>query len=68
MIGYLAEGKPEEGITALVAAVRNGLGEAGLVEGKDYISEFRSAGGDDSGPDRLFDGCRSGESSTCRAP
>ena len=46
MIGYLAEGKPEEGITALVAAVRNGLGEAGLVEGKDYISEFRSAGGD----------------------
>jgi putative ABC transport system substrate-binding protein len=30
----------------LVAAVRNGLGETGLVEGKDYISEFRSAGGD----------------------
>jgi hypothetical protein len=30
MIGYLAEGKPE-GITALVAAVRNGLGEAGFV-------------------------------------
>jgi putative ABC transport system substrate-binding protein len=45
MIGYLAEGKPE-GTIALVTAVRNGVGEAGLVEGKDYISEFRSAGGD----------------------
>jgi len=45
MIGYLAEGKPE-GTAVLVAAVRNGLGETGLVEGKDYISEFRSAGGD----------------------
>ena len=45
MIGYLAEGKPE--VTAvLVAAVCNGIGEIGLVEGKDYISEFRSAGGD----------------------
>jgi hypothetical protein len=43
MIGYLAEGKPE-GTAVLVAAVRNGLGETGLVEGKDYISEFRSAG------------------------
>jgi len=45
MIGYLAEGKPK-GTAVLVAAVRNGLGETGLVEGKDYISEFRSAGGD----------------------
>jgi len=45
LIGYLAEGKPE-GTAALVDAVRNGLGETGLVEGKDYISEFRSAGGD----------------------
>jgi putative ABC transport system substrate-binding protein len=45
MIGYLAEAKPEE-IAVLVAANRNGLGETGLVEGKDYISEFRSAGGD----------------------
>jgi putative ABC transport system substrate-binding protein len=44
-IGYLAEGK-REATAALVAAVRNGLGETGLVEGKDYISEFRSAGGD----------------------
>src|SRR6516162_11673249 len=45
MIGYLAEGKPEA-TGVLVAAVRNGLGETGFVEGKDYISEFRSAGGD----------------------
>ncbi len=45
MIGYLAEGK-REGTAALVAAVRNGIGETGLIEGKDYISEFRSAGGD----------------------
>ena len=42
----IAQAKPEEGITALVAANRNGLSETGLVEGKDYISEFRSAGGD----------------------
>jgi putative ABC transport system substrate-binding protein len=45
LIGYLAEGKPEA-TAVLVAANRNGLGETGLVEGKDYISEFRSAGGD----------------------
>ena len=45
LIGYLAEGKPE-GTAVLAAAVRNGIGETGLVEGKDYISEFRSAGGD----------------------
>jgi putative ABC transport system substrate-binding protein len=45
MIGYLAEGKPEATVV-LVTAVRNGLGETGLVEGKDYISEFRSARGD----------------------
>src|SRR5215470_15642186 len=45
VIGYLAEAKPEE-IAVLLAANRNGLGETGLVEGKDYISEFRSAGGD----------------------
>ncbi len=47
MIGYLADGKPE--VTAVLAtAVRNGngIGETGLLEGKDYISEFRSAGGD----------------------
>ena len=40
LIGYLAEGKPE-GTAVLAAAVRNGIGETGLVEGKDYISEFR---------------------------
>jgi hypothetical protein len=40
MIGYLSEAKPEE------IAVLVGAGETGLVEGKDYISEFRSAGGD----------------------
>src|SRR6516165_10524456 len=45
MIGYLAEGKPEA-TGVLVAAVRNGLGETGFVEGKDYASEFQSAGGD----------------------
>src|SRR5215469_12096461 len=45
MIGYLAQAKPEK-IAVLVTANRNGLGETGLVEGKDYISEFRSAGGD----------------------
>ena len=45
MIGYLAEGKPEA-TAVLVAAVRSGLGETGFAEGKDYTSEFRSAGGD----------------------
>jgi len=45
VIGYLAQGK--SGQTAgLIAAVRDGLGEAGFFEGKDYSSEFRSAGGD----------------------
>jgi hypothetical protein len=46
MIGYLAQYKPEQIAGPLVAALHNGLGEAGLVEGKDYTSEFRSAGGD----------------------
>jgi putative ABC transport system substrate-binding protein len=45
VIGYLAQGTPEA-TTALVAAVRQGLGEAGLVEGKDFTSEFRWAGND----------------------
>jgi hypothetical protein len=44
MIGYLAQ--DTEGIAGLVATVRNGFGEKGLIEGKDYTSEFRSAGGD----------------------
>jgi putative tryptophan/tyrosine transport system substrate-binding protein len=42
VIGYLAHGTPE-GEAAFVAAVRKGLGEAGLVEGKDVTSEFRWA-------------------------
>ncbi len=46
MIGYLAQYKPEQIAGPLVAALHNGLGEAGLGEGKDYTSEFRSAGGD----------------------
>jgi putative ABC transport system substrate-binding protein len=46
MIGYLAQYKPEQVAGQLVAALHDGLGEAGLVEGKDYTSEFRSAGGD----------------------
>jgi putative tryptophan/tyrosine transport system substrate-binding protein len=42
---YLAQFAPER-TPALVAAVRRALAETGLVEGKDYASEFRSAGGD----------------------
>jgi len=45
IIGFLAQGTPEA-TAALIAAVRDGLGDAGLVEGKDYTSEFRSARGD----------------------
>jgi putative ABC transport system substrate-binding protein len=45
VIGYLAQGTPE-GTAALVAAVRQGLGETGLVEGKDFTSEFRWAHND----------------------
>ncbi len=45
VIGYLAQGTPE-GTADLVVAVRNGLGEIGLVEGKDVTSEFRWARGD----------------------
>src|SRR5262249_48982273 len=41
-IGYLSHGTPE-GTAAFVDAVRKGLGEAGLVEGKDFASEFRWA-------------------------
>jgi putative tryptophan/tyrosine transport system substrate-binding protein len=43
VIGYLAQGT-SEGTAALVDAVRKGLGEAGIVEGKDVTSEFRWAG------------------------
>jgi putative tryptophan/tyrosine transport system substrate-binding protein len=42
VIGFLAQGTPE-GSAALVAAVRRGLEETGLVEGRDFYSEFRWA-------------------------
>jgi putative tryptophan/tyrosine transport system substrate-binding protein len=45
IIGYLSQGVPE-GSADIVAAVREGLREAGLVEGKDFTSEFRWAGHD----------------------
>jgi ABC-type uncharacterized transport system substrate-binding protein len=45
VIGYLAQGTPE-GTAALVAAVRKGAGETGLVEGKDFTSELRWARND----------------------
>jgi putative tryptophan/tyrosine transport system substrate-binding protein len=45
VIGYLAQGTPEVGV-GFVTAVRKGLGEAGLVEGKDFTSEFRWARND----------------------
>jgi ABC-type uncharacterized transport system substrate-binding protein len=42
VVGYLAHGTPEGG-AALVAGVRKGLGEARLVEDKDFTSQFRWA-------------------------
>ena len=42
VIGYLSHGTPE-GTAAFVSAVRKGLGEAGIVDGKDVTSEFRWA-------------------------
>jgi putative ABC transport system substrate-binding protein len=42
IIGYLSHGTPE-GTATFVAAVRRGLGEAGVIEGKDVTSEFRFA-------------------------
>ena len=45
VIGYLAQGTPED-TAELLAAVRKGLSEAGLVEGKDFVSEFRYARSD----------------------
>jgi hypothetical protein len=41
-VGYLSQGTPEVG-AGWIPAVRKGLGEAGLVEGKDFTSEFRWA-------------------------
>jgi putative ABC transport system substrate-binding protein len=45
VIGYLAQGTPE-GTADLVATVRKGLGEAGVVEDKDVTSELRWARND----------------------
>jgi putative tryptophan/tyrosine transport system substrate-binding protein len=45
VVGYLAQGAPE-GTGPLTDAVREGLGKAGFVEGKDYAAEFRWARGD----------------------
>ncbi len=42
VIGYLSQSAPEAG-TTLVAAVRQGLGEVGIVEGRDVTSEMRWA-------------------------
>jgi putative ABC transport system substrate-binding protein len=42
VIGYLSQSAPEAG-AALVAAVRKGLGEVGIVEGRDVTSELRWA-------------------------
>jgi ABC-type uncharacterized transport system substrate-binding protein len=42
VIGFLSHGTPE-GTAAFVAAVRKGLDETGLVEGKDVTSELRWA-------------------------
>jgi putative ABC transport system substrate-binding protein len=45
VIGYLAQGTPE-GTAAFLDAVRKGLGEGGLIEGRDFFSEFRYARND----------------------
>jgi putative tryptophan/tyrosine transport system substrate-binding protein len=42
VIGYLSQNTPEAG-AALVAAVRKGLSEVGIVEGRDVTSELRWA-------------------------
>jgi len=42
IVGYLAQGTPE-GTAAWLVAVRKGLAEGGLVEGRDFSSEFRFA-------------------------
>ena len=46
VVGNLAQGSPD-GTAALIDAVRKGLAETGLVEGKDYAGEFRWARGND---------------------
>jgi ABC-type uncharacterized transport system substrate-binding protein len=45
IVGYLMNARPEGG-TAFVAAVRKGLGEAGMVEGKDFTEELRWSNND----------------------
>jgi putative tryptophan/tyrosine transport system substrate-binding protein len=45
IIGYLSHGTPE-GTATFVAAVRKGLGEAGIVDGKDVTSELHWARND----------------------
>jgi putative ABC transport system substrate-binding protein len=45
VIGFLAQGTPDSGAD-FVTAVRKGFDETGLVEGKDFKSEFRWARGD----------------------
>jgi putative ABC transport system substrate-binding protein len=45
VVGYLAQGTAE-GTAAFVAAVHQGLAEAGLIEGKHFTSEFRAANND----------------------
>ena len=45
IIGFLAQGTQDEG-AALLSAVQKGLGEANLIEGKDFTSEFRWAQND----------------------
>ena len=42
VVGYLSQSAPEAG-GALVAAVRKGLAEVGIVEGRDVTSEMRWA-------------------------
>jgi ABC-type uncharacterized transport system substrate-binding protein len=45
VVGYLGQGTAQSG-AALLAATREGLREAGLVEGKDFASEIRWANND----------------------
>jgi putative ABC transport system substrate-binding protein len=45
VVGFLAQGTPEA-TAEFAAAVRKGLGEGGLVEGKDFTAEFRFARGE----------------------
>ena len=46
VIGYLSSGTPT-GFAPMVAAFRHGLNEAGRVEGRDFVIEFRWSEGQD---------------------